>query len=178
MTAVARLTARERALLGGTPVDVDAQLRALVDASRVLDAVPVAHALIGGIAVGVRSGQPRATVDVDLAVDSAASIDRIIEAMVDVGFVLRGTFAHSVNFRHPSGEPVQLAFDARFDLAIGRAEPVEVTGAVIPVVTREDLIVMKEWAAQAPSRRRSKALRDQADIELLRGDVADEDEGW
>ena len=29
-----------------------------------------------------------------------------------------------------------------------------------------------------PARHRSKALRDQADIALLRGDVLDPDEGW
>jgi hypothetical protein len=37
---------------------------------------------------------------------------------------------------------------------------------------------MKERAAADPSRRKSKRLRDQADIELLRGDVGRDDEGW
>jgi hypothetical protein len=46
------------------------------------------------------------------------------------------------------------------------------------VVTTEDLIVMKERAAADPARRRSKTLRDQADIALLRGDVPRPDEGW
>ncbi len=41
-----------------------------------------------------------------------------------------------------------------------------------------NLIAMKERAAADPARRRSKALRDQADIALLRGDVPDPDEGW
>jgi hypothetical protein len=35
-----------------------------------------------------------------------------------------------------------------------------------------------ERAAADPARRPSKALRDQADIALLRGDVPDPDEGW
>jgi hypothetical protein len=33
-------------------------------------------------------------------------------------------------------------------------------------------------AARDPGRRRSKSLRDLADVELLRGDIAEEDEGW
>jgi len=37
---------------------------------------------------------------------------------------------------------------------------------------------MKQRAASDPSPRRSQALRDQADVELLRGDVPGEDEGW
>jgi len=45
-------------------------------------------------------------------------------------------------------------------------------------VTTADLITMKERAAADPDRRRSKALRDRADIELLRGDVPRPDEGW
>ena len=49
---------------------------------------------------------------------------------------------------------------------------------VIPVVTKLDLITMKRLAAQDPARSRSKALRDQADIALLEGDVSDENEGW
>ena len=61
---------------------------------------------------------------------------------------------------------------------IERAEPLEVAGLRIRVVTTADLIAMKERAAADPARRRSKALRDQADIELLRGDVPDPDEGW
>jgi hypothetical protein len=37
---------------------------------------------------------------------------------------------------------------------------------------------MKERAAADPARRRSKALRDRADVALLSGDVPDPDEGW
>jgi hypothetical protein len=45
-------------------------------------------------------------------------------------------------------------------------------------VRKEDLITMKRRAADDPARRKSKRLRDQADIELLLGDVPDPDEGW
>jgi hypothetical protein len=38
--------------------------------------------------------------------------------------------------------------------------------------------MMKRRAAADPRQRKSKALRDQADVELLLGDVPDPDEGW
>jgi hypothetical protein len=102
----------------------------------------------------------------------------IIEALTGAGLRLTGTFAHSLNFRHPSGEPVQIVLDPEFDPMIDRAEPLEVAGVRVRVVTTDDLIAMKERAAADPARRPSKALRDRADLALLRGDVPDPDEGW
>jgi hypothetical protein len=99
-------------------------------------------------------------------------------ALAAAGFRAVGEFAHSSNFRHSSGEPVQLAFDPAFDPMIERAERVEIGGASIPLVQKTDLIEMKRRAAADPARRRSKRLRDEADVELLRGDVPDPDEGW
>jgi len=151
---------------------------ALTDAVGVLAALGIGHALIGGVAVGVHSGIPRATLDVDLAFSSTAPRPRLIAAFLEAGFRLVGEFAHSVNFRHASGEPVQLAFDRAFDAMIERAERFEVGGVSVPIVSKEDLIAMKELAAADPSRRRSKRLRDEADVALLRGDVPDPDEGW
>jgi hypothetical protein len=73
---------------------------------------------------------------------------------------------------------VQIALDPEFDPMIDRAELLDLGGIRAPVVTTADLIVMKERAAADPARRCSMALRDQADIALLRGDVPDPDEGW
>lgn len=151
---------------------------ALVDAIRVLQSIGAAHALIGGVAVGVHSHVPRATVDTDLAVDSKADRRAVCEAFVQAGFRLVGEFTHSVNFRHSSGEPLQLAFDPAFDAMVGRCERFEAAGVSVPIVRKTDLIAMKERAAADPTRRRSKRLRDQADVELLLGDVPDPDEGW
>ena len=83
-----------------------------------------------------------------------------------------------MNFRHPSGEPVQIVLDPQFDPMIARAEPIQSGDVTVRVVTTADLIEMKERAAADPARRRSKALRDAADVALLRGDVPDPDEGW
>ena len=151
---------------------------ALRDAVHVLDAIGAPYALVGGVAVGIRSGLARATMDTDLAVRSSVPRPRVVDALVRAGFALHGEFAHSTNFRHVSGEPVQLVFDPGFDAMIDRAEVLHVGGILVRVVTTPDLIAMKERAAADPARRRSKALRDQADVALLRGDVPEPDEGW
>ena len=151
---------------------------ALIEASRLLAAEGVPHALIGGFAVSVRTGWARATRDVDFAVPSAADRQRLVEAFVAAGYRHDGTFEHSVNFTHPNGAPVQLASDALFDEPIARAETLEIGGHQVPVVRRDDLIALKERSAADPRRRKSRAQQDRADVELLRGDVPDDNEGW
>lgn len=130
------------------------------------------------LAVGIHSGEPFATANTDFAVASDADRKLIIAAMTKEGFAAVGDFAHSTNFRHRSTEPVQLAFDPAFDPMLSRVVMIEVAGARIPVVSKDDLIAMKQRASTDPSRRKSKALRDLADIALLQGDVGDPDEGW
>ncbi|MCC6764918.1 MAG: nucleotidyl transferase AbiEii/AbiGii toxin family protein [Deltaproteobacteria bacterium] len=154
------------------------KIGALTDAARALNATGVRFALIGGVAVGIHSGAPRATADVDLAVLSVVDRAVVRTTLERAGFHLTGEFAHSMNFRHLSGEPVQLAIDPGFDAMIDRAEPFAVGADDVPLVSRDDLIAMKERAASDPQRRKSKRFRDQADVELLRGDVPDPDEGW
>ncbi len=184
LQAIAAASAREHVLLsasrgeGREMSDEADKVSALADAVRALDDAGADHALIGGLAVGIHSGVPRATLDVDLAVRSTVDRTRIIAAMTTCGFHSVGVHPHSVNFRHASGEPVQLAFDPAFDVMIDRAETIQVGAQSVRVVRKDDLIAMKRRAAADPARRRSKALRDQADVELLLGDVPDPDEGW
>ena len=179
---IVRITARERLLIassrGATMDESPDKVAALADLVRVLDRLRVAYAVVGGVAVGIRSGVPRATIDTDVALRSTVERDRVIRALTDAGLRHTGTFAHSVRFWHPSGEPVQIVVDLGFDAMIDRAETLDLGGIRAPVVTTADLIAMKERAATDPARRRSKALRDQADVALLRGDVPDPDEGW
>ena len=184
LRSIARTTARDRALIAALPgegegmADAADKVRALLDAVRVFDAEGVPYALIGGVAVGLHARVPRATVDTDFAVHSSRRGARLLEVLAESGFELRGEHPHSVNLRHSGGEPVQLAFDQSFDPMIDRSEAFRFEGTVIRLVRREDLIEMKRRAAADPARRRSKALRDQADVELLRGDAPGPDEGW
>jgi hypothetical protein len=184
LRAIARVSGREQRLISasrageGVMIDHTEKPAALIDAVRALEGAGVASALIGGVAVGIHSGVPRATLDVDLAVRSTAVRATVTAAMQKGGFSLVGEHPHSINFRHRSGEPVQLAFDPGFDAMIDHAETIDFEGEAIPIVRKADLIAMKRRAAGDPARRRSKALRDQADVELLLGDVPDPDEGW
>jgi hypothetical protein len=182
--SIARVSARERLLIsaltkGDPPVRDDAdKVRALLDAVQVFDAMGAPYALIGGVAVGLHSCVPRAAPDTNLCVRSDRRDATLLDRFRSAGFLFRGEHPHSVNLRHASGEPVQLAFDASFDAMIERADAFDFEGTSIRVVTRKDLIAMKRLAAADPARRRSKALRDQADVELLLGDVPEVDEGW
>jgi Nucleotidyl transferase AbiEii toxin, Type IV TA system len=182
LETIARITARERFLIAasrGVAMDESPdKIAALADLVRALDHLGTPYAVVGGVAVGIRSGVPRATVDTDVAVRSTAEWGGIIEALAREGLRRTGTFPHSISFRHASGEPVQIVVDPGFDAMIDRAEMLDLGGIRAPVVTTADLIAMKERAAADPARRRSKALRDQADVALLRGDVPDPDEGW
>jgi hypothetical protein len=184
LSEVAAVTSRDRHLIAHWQRKDDAmtesgdKIAALTDAAQALNDAAVGYALIGGVAVGIHSGAPRATADVDLAVLSTIPRTTIRDVLKAAGFRCTGEFTHSINFRHASGEPLQIAIDPSFDAMINRAEPLAIGSRTIALVTHADLIVMKERAAADPERRKSKRLRDQADVELLRGDVPDPDEGW
>jgi hypothetical protein len=184
LRSISRVSARELQLIaasvaeGGGVADAADKVSALIDAVRALDAASAPYALIGGVAVGLHSRVPRATLDTNLTVHTAHRGSDLVDAFDAAGFDLRGEYDHSVNFRHVSGEPLQLAFDPEFDAMIGRAETFAIDGTDVRVVTKDDLVAMKRRAAADPSRRRSKALRDQADVALLLGDVPEPDEGW
>jgi hypothetical protein len=184
LAAAASATRREQVLYApeagyrGAMSELPDKLGALKDATLAFEAAGVPYALIGGLAVGVRTGVPRATLDVDFAIPTSADRSALRERLKERGFEHSREFAHSVNFRHSSGEPLQLAFDPEFDPMIERAERMTLGGQTLYVVTKEDLITMKRRAASDPARRRSKALRDQADLAMLEGDVPAPDEGW
>jgi len=183
LRAIARLGARERVLIAarrGAESDMPEadQVAALLDCVHALDRAAIPYALIGGLAVGVHSQVPRATLDVDLAVPTSLPRERLVAVLSAAGFALSGEYPHSLNFRHAGGEPVQLARDPQFDPMIARAEATLVGTTQVRIVRKDDLIEMKCRAAADPARRRSKALRDEADVALLRGDTPDPDEGW
>ncbi len=84
LRTIARITAREKLLIAssrGEPMEESPdKLRALADTARVLDGINAVHALVGGVAVGIRSGVARATVDTDVAIHSELDRRAVIAA--------------------------------------------------------------------------------------------------
>jgi len=181
---IAAVTARDRILIAARHtrdaqmIEIPDKVVALLDAVRALDVIKVPYALVGGVAVGIHSGLPRATEDTDLAVFSTVDRGAVTTALTAAGFGLVGESDHSGNFRHSTGEPIHLVYDAACNAMIERAECFEARGVSIRIVSKDDLIAMKERAAADPRRRRSTALRDQADVELLRGDGFEPHDEW
>ena len=73
------------------------KLAAIRDACGVFDDHGVAYALIGGVAVGIRSGVPRATLDVDFAVPVTSDFSALVEAFHD------HHLRHAGRRHHPRG---------------------------------------------------------------------------
>jgi hypothetical protein len=121
--AAAALAEREHLLIrgkrgySGAVSEMPDKVGAIAAAVAAFSESRVPFALIGGLTVGIRSGVPRATLDVDFAVTTSADRAKLAARLAAGGFRLTGQFAHSVNFLHESGEPVQLAFDAA-DIAL------------------------------------------------------------
>jgi hypothetical protein len=130
----------------------------LADAVSLLASRGLRSALIGGLAVSLR-GQPRMTVDVDLVV--LASVDEALRLVADLATTPFDPLFPGVE------EVVAKAFILplrhrqtliRVDLAIGmsgfeqeavaRATPVMIGAVSIPVVSIEDLLVMKALAGR------------------------------
>lgn len=143
-----------------------------------LDALGIRGAVIGGLAVSLR-GLPRMTVDVDLVIQ--ADVDdglRIARNLPSTPFmplfegvedVVASAFILPVRHR-VTGVRVDLAIGmSGFERdAISRATPVVVGGTTIPVVSVEDLLVMKALAARP---------QDESDIRGL-VDVQQESIDW
>jgi hypothetical protein len=160
--------------------ELEDKLAALETAEAVFSQNSIPYALVGGLAVGLRSGVPRATLDSDFAISTAVDRVWVSERFVALGFQIKGHFSHTVHLLHASGELVRLIFDPGFDPMIERAELLPLGDIALKVVTREDLLAMKRRAAEDPGRARSKSLRDQADLVLLEGDEGPESvvDGW
>jgi hypothetical protein len=158
---------------------VDPLIQTLRDITGFLSSQHVEHALIGGLATTVR-GEPRSTLDVDILV--GCDVRRCLEllGLLD-GTSFRPLFADA-------HEVVETAFllplvhrrtSVKVDLALGltgfeqnairRATQVDFEGHPIPVVSAEDLVLMKVLAG------RPRDTDDVARILLRQGDSLDWD---
>ncbi len=133
----------------------------------------VAYALIGGVAVQIRTTEPRTTLDIDVAVPRFDDVPRA--ALLAAGFDHTGRHEHSDNWRAPPAGPgsqrtaVQFsAEDVGIADAVSHAEMTDLAdGLRMRVATPADLIVLKLAAAAEPRRRPSKRQHDLGDVVAL-----------
>jgi len=153
-----------------------------------LDAIGAEHALVGGLAVSVRT-EPRFTRDVDLAVAVAddAVAETVIGALLQRGYRSLAMVEHEATGRlatarltGPQGDgtvvDLLLASSGIEPEVVAQAERIEVLdGLVAPVATTGHLITLKLLARDDRSRpqdlvdlRALLAVAGQADLELCR----------
>lgn len=124
---------------------------ALVEVASTLESLAVPYMLIGGLAVSAW-GEPRATLDLDLAI--WVEPEELEPTVARLCKQFRPLPADPVSFvRQTHVLPVQTSQEVRADLifgalpyerrAIGRARPREVAGKTITLASVEDLILMK-----------------------------------
>lgn len=149
----------------------------LADTAAFLEAHSIPFAVIGGLAATVR-GEPRFTADVDavIGVDleralellDAVQASRFSPLFPDAAEVVRASSILPLRHRD-TGTTVDLAIGLTgFERqAIARAEPVVLGGVTVPVVTAEDLLLMKVVAG------RPRDTEDARRIVIRQGDRFD-----
>jgi Nucleotidyltransferase of unknown function (DUF6036) len=144
-----------------TPLD-----SAVRDITRVLESLHIDYAIIGGIANAVW-GEPRATIDVDVTV--SVTDDDLPQMVPAISAHFRLAICDPVAFVQQTRVlPLDTADGVRVDVifallpfeldAIRRAKHVSIAGRNVPVVTAEDLVLMK-ISSERP--------RDLADAEAI-----------
>jgi hypothetical protein len=138
---------------------------ALLQLARALDGARVPYAIIGGVAMQVHQDEPRTTLDIDVAV---RDLDLVLAtALSAAGFRRTGRFAHSENWMGPGSTPVQFTDDPELREAVLRAVPLALDDVTLHIIAADDLVHAKRREAADPARRRSKRLRDLADVQAL-----------
>lgn len=131
---------------------------ALADIGKLLDQKGIGWALVGGIAVSVRS-EPRFTRDVDLAVavESDRQAERLVGDLRGAGYEILETVEQETTGRFatarllpPGGDPGGVIVDLLFASSgiepevVATAEPLEVLpGLTVPVAGLPELIALK-----------------------------------
>lgn len=151
----------------------DTKERPLRLVAELLNRAGVSYALIGGVAVQIRTTEPRTTLDIDVAVPRFDDIPRA--ALLAAGFDHTGRHEHSDNWRAPPAGPGSLRTAVQFSAedvgiadAVAHAELTDLAdGLRMRVATSADLVVLKLAAAAEPRRRPSKRHYDLADVAAL-----------
>ncbi len=148
----------------------DTKERPLKLLAEVLEKSGAEYALIGGMAVQLRTSEPRTTLDIDVAVRWFADVPH--DALLAAGFEHTGRHEHSDNWLAPSTSETAPRVAVQFSAedvgiaeAVAGAEATEFAdGIQLRVARPADLIELKLAAALEPRRRPSKRQHDVADI--------------
>ena len=138
--------------MGFNPSDTKEQPLRLV--AELLNRAGVSYALIGGVAVQIRTTEPRTTLDIDVAVPRFDDVPRA--ALLAAGFVHTGRHEHSDNWRAPSAGPGSLQTAVQFS-----AEDVGIADAV---ATRPRGLSAAAGPEQRGVRRKTAALGDRVPV--------------
>lgn len=145
--------------------------RVTVDDTNLLDQLLVLladsgvdYCVIGGQAVNAYV-EPVVSLDLHLVV-SLREVERI-EPLLRQRFKVE-RFPHSLNVSLAGSDlRVQIQLDPRYDAFVPHASAKNVLGVQLSVARLDDVLQGKIWAAQDPTRRRSKRQKDLADIARL-----------
>jgi len=120
------------------------------------------YCLIGGLAVNAYV-EPVASLDLDV-VAANEDVGAICRAAEEYGLKVE-RFEHSVNITSPNSDlRIQLQTDHRYQGFVSSAAGRNVLGYTMRVARIEDVLQGKIWAYMDKTRRRSKRLKDLADI--------------
>lgn len=124
-----------------------------------------AYCVIGGLAVNAYA-EPVVSLDMDVIV-AADEVDEVAAAAKNRGMKVVKS-EHRLHLSSPNSDlRIQLQTDVRYQEFLSRAVEKEVLGYRLRVAAVTDVLQGKLWAYLDKSRRRSKRLRDLADIVRL-----------
>jgi hypothetical protein len=137
------------------------------DVSKALKGIK--HALVGGYAIPVHTGKPRATMDVDMVVDDIKKAEDAIEKAFpelkkgenpgeDVTRFYDESGSEVINLLHPVGH---------FGVALGHTISAKVGNVSIPVNSFEGLFCNKFLSMNSPHRSEEGKIRDKMDLMSL-----------
>ncbi|MCL4488215.1 MAG: nucleotidyl transferase AbiEii/AbiGii toxin family protein [Chloroflexi bacterium] len=124
----------------------------------------IRYCVIGGQAVNAYV-EPLVSLDLDLAVavDQMGTVETLLQQEFNVK-----RFPHRLNVSLAGSDlRVQVQTDPRYSDFVDRSAAREVLGLVLPVASLEDILRGKIWAAQDPTRRKTKQQKDLLDIARL-----------
>lgn len=120
------------------------------------------YCLIGGLAVNAYV-EPVVSLDLDI-VAANEDVGAICKVAKECGLKIE-KFEHSVNITSPNSDMrIQLQTDPRYQEFVLTAQDRSVLGYTMNVARIEDVLQGKVWAYMDKTRRKSKRLKDLADI--------------